>query len=154
MDDTRNIGNPPAEDVDRELRSLLEGTRKPPQAGLSERRLHTILHFVESSLHRQLSVTEMAAAVHLSPFHFSRAFAKAVGQAPHTYLTHRRMERAKRLIAGSNSPLSLIALQVGYRAHSHFTGVFVRYVGMTPGRYRQLALSAKEAYGGDCVESP
>ena len=40
----------------------------------------------------------MRQAAHLSKFHFARAFTKAYGETPRTYLTRRRIERAKDLL--------------------------------------------------------
>src|SRR5438270_400329 len=44
-----------------------------------------------------LTLDSMAQAAHLSKFHFARAFTKAYGETPRTYLTRRRIERAKDL---------------------------------------------------------
>jgi AraC-like DNA-binding protein len=136
-------------DVERQLREMCDGYRVSRQAGLSESRLHTILRFIESSPDLRLSVAEMAAAVHLSPFHFSRAFTKTVGQSPHAYLTLRRIERAKLLIARGEMSLSAIATQVGFRTQAHFTGVFSRFVGVTPSRYRQTVSRRNNDRGMD-----
>ena len=113
--------------------------RQPAQAGLPERKLYATMHFIESSLHRRLTVAEVAQAACLSEFHFSRAFTKTVGQSPHAYITARRMERAKELLSGTQLPIAAIASQVGFRTQSHFTGVFAKLVGSTPGRYREGA---------------
>jgi AraC family transcriptional regulator len=79
---------------------------------------------------------ELASQVHMSPFHFARRFKQAVGTPPHAYITHVRIERAKRLLATTNLPLIEVATRVGYRTQAHFTGVFHRYVGTTPRAYR------------------
>jgi AraC family transcriptional regulator len=160
MDHTRSLPERPAkspplpvnESAECEVRVVLERSRKPSQAGLSEIRLHAILEFIEASLHLRVSVADMAAVVHLSPFHFSRAFTKTVGQAPHTFLTLRRLERAKQLLATGDLPLRAIARQVGYRAHSHFTDVFVRFVGMTPRRYRDSVSRRRQDNGNDAED--
>lgn len=137
------------QEVERQLREMCAGRRVARQAGLSERRLHAILKFIESAPELRLSVAEMAAAVHLSPFHFSRAFTRTVGQSPHAFLTLRRVERAKLLIARGEMSLSSIATHVGFRTHAHFTSVFSRLVGMTPSRYRQTVSRRNSDQGAD-----
>jgi AraC family transcriptional regulator len=109
---------------------------KAPPAGLSAHKLHEALRLIESSMHVQLKVRDISAAAMLSAFHFSRQFAKSTGMSPHAYLTARRIERAKELLAQTQLPIAEIAVQVGYRTQAHFTGVFVKTVGMTPRRYR------------------
>ncbi len=44
-----------------------------------------------------LDLDAMADEAGYSRFHFARAFTAAYGETPHTYLTRRRIERAKTL---------------------------------------------------------
>jgi AraC family transcriptional regulator len=105
-------------------------------AGLAPHKLHEALRLIESSMHVQLKVADISAAALLSAFHFSRQFTKSTGMSPHAYLTVRRIEKAKELLAQTDLPIAQIALRVGYRTQAHLTGVFVKAVGMTPRRYR------------------
>lgn len=132
---------PSRTDVEGWLHRMAE-RRQPAQASLSERKLYATMHFIESSLHRRLTVAEIAQAACLSEFHFSRAFTKTVGRSPHAYITVRRIERAKQLLSGTELPIAAIASQVGFRTQSHFTGVFAKLVGLTPRRYREGARQA------------
>jgi AraC-like DNA-binding protein len=53
------------------------------------------------------------------------------GQDPHVYLTDRRIERAKILLAGS-MPLAEIALECAFGSQQHFTTAFRNHTGSTP----------------------
>ena len=110
----------------------------PPglRGGLAPHKLQKVLVYIEDKLAEPVGVRELASQVHMSPFHFARRFKQAVGTPPHAYITQVRIERAKRLLAGSNLPLIEVATRVGYRTQAHFTGVFHRYVGTTPRTYR------------------
>jgi AraC family transcriptional regulator len=79
----------------------------------------------------------MAAVVHMSPFHFARAFKAATGQPPHRYLTQRRMERAKILLSVTRLPVAEVANRVGFSNQSHFSAQFRRATGTTPKGYRE-----------------
>jgi AraC-like DNA-binding protein len=81
----------------------------------------------------------------MSPFHFSRLFKLATGESPHAYLTRRRVERAKELLADSSLPLVHVASAVGFQTQGHFTEVFRRHTGTTPRRFRLSALCAPAA---------
>src|SRR5437899_7559755 len=61
-----------------------------------------------------LTLDSMAQAAHLSKFHFARAFAKAYGETPRTYLTRRRIERAKDLLRAANLTITEICFLVGF----------------------------------------
>jgi AraC family transcriptional regulator len=106
------------------------------RGGLPPHKLQKVLSYIEEKLAEPVGVRELASQVHMSPFHFARRFKQAVGTPPHAYITHVRIERAKRLLATTSLPLIEVATRVGYRTQAHFTGVFHRYVGTTPRAYR------------------
>lgn len=104
--------------------------------GLAPEKLEKVLALIEGRLADSLPVSELAAHVYMSPFHFARMFKQSVGQAPHVYITARRMDRARAMLAETDLPLAEVARRVGYRTQAHFTGVFHEQVGETPRRYR------------------
>jgi AraC-like DNA-binding protein len=83
-----------------------------------------------------ITLTELAAEVFVSPFHFSRIFAKATGVTPGRYLTAIRLFEAKRLLLTTALTVSDIVCSVGYSSVGTFTSRFTRAVGMTPTQYR------------------
>ncbi|HYC35382.1 MAG TPA: AraC family transcriptional regulator [Usitatibacter sp.] len=111
--------------------------RQSPGAGLRAYQLQQVLDIIDARLAEPIQVAELAAAAHLSPFHFSRMFKKSTGHAPHAYITTRRMELARRLLASNDFSLAEIATRVGYQTQAHFTDVFRKHVGATPGAYRR-----------------
>ena len=114
------------------------------RAGLPPDKLNSVLGYIDESLGESLKVRELAERVGLSQFHFARMFRRSVGRPPHGYLTDLRMERARRLLRDTDLPLARVATLVGYQTQAHFTGVFHRRLGMTPGSYRAAAST-----GGD-----
>jgi AraC family transcriptional regulator len=108
----------------------------PAYAGLSPHRLQRVLGVIEERLAGPIPVRDLAAEVHMSPYHFARMFKQSTGQAPHVYITWQRMDRAKALLARTPLPLSEIATRAGFRTQAHFTGVFHSRVGITPRAYR------------------
>ena len=109
------------------------------RGGLAPHKLQKVLIYIEDKLAETVGVRELASQVHMSPFHFARRFKQAVGTPPHAYITQVRIERAKRLLAGTNLPLIEVATRVGYRTQAHFTGVFHRYAGTTPRAFRVVS---------------
>jgi AraC family transcriptional regulator len=114
------------------------GQPEPPStsAGLSRVRLERVLSMIDERLASPLPVAELADAVHMSPFHFSRMFKVSTGRSPHEWITSKRMARAKALLAQTRMALSDVARTCGYRTHAHFSGMFHAAVGVTPGQYR------------------
>jgi AraC-like DNA-binding protein len=103
---------------------------------LSTASLQPVLQRVEATLERPLRVSDMASAVGLSLFHFSREFRRVTGTSPYAYIRRRRIARATLLLAGSKLPIVEIARTVGFKTHAHFSGAFLKTVGMTPRAYR------------------
>ena len=84
-----------------------------------------------------LTLDAMAAAAGLSKFHFARAFARAYGETPRTYLTRRRVERAKDLLRAANLTITEICFCVGFESVGSFSSRFRELVGASPTDYRQ-----------------
>jgi AraC-like DNA-binding protein len=89
-----------------------------------------------------LTLDSMARAAHLSKFHFARAFAKAYGETPRTYLTRRRIERAKDLLRAANLTITEICFLVGFESAGSFSSRFRDLVGMSPTEYRSASAGA------------
>jgi AraC family transcriptional regulator len=113
----------------------------PAQGGmLSPRRLGAVVECVEEHLHAGLTLGQMAAAAHLSPYHFARQFKAATGLPPHQYIIARRVERAQQLLRDDGDvPLAEVAAAVGFSDQSQFSHHFKRLVGVTPGQFRRSA---------------
>jgi AraC family transcriptional regulator len=79
----------------------------------------------------------MAAVAGLSPVHFARQFRRATGQAPHQHLLHRRVERAKRLLAAGDLSIAEIAYHCGFSHQEHLTRVFRKATATTPAAFRR-----------------
>jgi AraC family transcriptional regulator len=83
---------------------------------------------------------EIAGACGLSVSHFSRAFHKSTGLAPHAWLLQARVESAKAMLRGGDASLSTIARASGFADQSHFARVFTSRVGLSPGAWRKAVL--------------
>jgi AraC family transcriptional regulator len=113
--------------------------RPPIQSGhrLDDGRLRRVLAYVEEHLAEDITVTDLAHVACLSVFHFTRAFAATMGVPPHRYVSRRRLESAKAMIATGRASLSEVALHCQFSSQSSFTRAFRRATGMTPAEYRR-----------------
>ena len=97
-----------------------------------------LMQHIEEHLPDEISLSSLAQLVQLSPYHFSRAFKQSFGMPPHRYLTSRRIERAKTLLAERNLSVTEIGLDVGFSETSSFTAAFRKVTGETPTDYRRI----------------
>jgi AraC family transcriptional regulator len=104
---------------------------------LDPQRLERVLQYIEANLDDDITVNDLAEAACFSLFHFARAFHLAMGKPPHGYLSERRLDRAKQLLAHSDASLVDISLICRFSGQANFTKAFKRAMGVSPGRYRQ-----------------
>lgn len=106
--------------------------------GLSGNKLRRVTEFINDNLEQDLTLTEIAAVAGLSHFHFARAFRKTMGITPQQYITNRRIEKAKELLAESNLPIVEVGFQAGFKNQSHFTTLFRKFTSLTPKIWREV----------------
>jgi AraC family transcriptional regulator len=107
------------------------------QGGLAPWQLRRVMTYIEANLESSIKNADLAAVARLSPFYFNVAFRKSVGDSPHEYIIRRRMERAQGLMLSTDASLSDIAATCGLADQAHFTRLFRRVVGESPGAWRR-----------------
>jgi AraC family transcriptional regulator len=108
------------------------------RTGAQPRAVSDALAFIHANYPRELSLTGIAEAVHLSPFHLSRLFKQSLGVSPHQYLIQVRVNSARWLLSAGSGERSLaeVATAVGFADQSHLTRHFKRVTGVTPRQFR------------------
>ncbi len=101
--------------------------------------------YIAQNFHRDISLTEVAESVDLSPAYFSTLFHRHTGSTFLTYLAGVRIEHAKRLLVETHAKIYEIAERSGFRSSQYFSRIFRRATGLSPGRFRDAApLQSKE----------
>jgi len=90
--------------------------------------------FLDEHYADPVPLRELARLTGLSPYHLNRSFCRKVGMPPHAYQLQVRIARAKSALRAGSS-IAGVALAMGFADQSHFTRVFKRLVGGTPGQY-------------------
>lgn len=94
--------------------------------------------YVVQNAFRDVSLQETAESVGLHPAYLSVLFKEVTGESFIKYLTRNRMELAKSLLR-KGLKVNEVSERVGYMTPRHFSDVFKRYTGMTPGQFRDDA---------------
>jgi AraC family transcriptional regulator len=108
------------------------------QGGISPSTSRRILEFIRTNIATDLSISELAKVADMSPSHFARSFRGAFRTTPHDFIVQMRMELAKDLLRGNDFTLLDIAQLTGFKTQQHFSRVFARAIGVSPGRFRHL----------------
>ena len=112
------------------------------RVGPVDRRLRRAIELMHDRCAEELSLKELAASVFLSEYYFAHLFKEITGLSPHAYLANVRLERARALLIETDTPITDIAAEVGYRSPSHFAHAFREVVGTSPRAFRGAAKRA------------
>jgi len=94
--------------------------------------------YLQAHCERQVTSQVLEGISGLDRFTLARQFRTMLGTSPHRYLIMRRLEKARRLLAGGRS-LAETALDTGFADQAHFTRHFKKAYGLTPGRWAGLS---------------
>ena len=115
------------------------------QADAELARLIPALRFMQQEFHRGPTLVDIAKTVHLSPFHFHRRFSELLGLTPKQFLLDCQIHLAKAELLSGEKELAMIAKECGFAHQSHFTSRFKQATGLTPTRWRRMALARRDA---------
>jgi len=120
---------------------LLSGAKRTAAAERTadRRRAVEAALWLDERAHEAIDLEGAARAVELSPFHFLRIFARALGVTPHQYLVRARLRRAARLLSDGERSITDVAMDVGFGDLSNFVRTFHRAAGVSPRRFRSAA---------------
>jgi AraC family transcriptional regulator len=92
---------------------------------------------IDSHLHHYVPLADLALLCKMSPSHFAKKFRSSAGLSLQRFVNRRRLQAAMPLLQTGSTPLSQIALDLGFSSQSHFTRLFSSLTGFTPASYRR-----------------
>jgi transcriptional regulator GlxA family with amidase domain len=95
--------------------------------------------WIADHLGARLSVEDLAGRMAMSVRNFERVFTREVGSTPSQYVLQMRVEAARRRLERTDQGLKQVASSTGFGSVDVMRRAFVRLLGLTPRRYRELA---------------
>jgi len=92
--------------------------------------------YIEEHHADEISLPQVAAAVHTSTFYFCKLFKRSTGVNFTEFVSRVRTEKAKNLLLNQNLRISEIAYAVGFQSLTHFNRIFRKITGESPTEYR------------------
>lgn len=112
---------------------MLRARRDGPSDELVSRaNIYILDHFASPDL----SFTDLATILGISPAQLSRRFKAVRGITPVAYLRNLRLQKARGLLVETDDTLQTIAERCGYRSAFYFSRVFSNHAGQSPSDYR------------------
>jgi len=109
-------------------------------------RIAYAIDFIARRVDSQPTLNEIAAHLHLSPFHFQRLFCRWVGVTPKRFLQVLTVERAKQLL-NESKPLLEVSDSLGLSSGSRLYDHFIHLEAVTPGEYKMGGVGLTIEYG-------
>jgi transcriptional regulator GlxA family with amidase domain len=98
--------------------------------------------WIAEHLGKKLSIDVLADRMAMSVRNFERVFTREVGATPSQYVLRARVEAARRLLERTDRGLKQVSGACGFGSVDVMRRAFVRVLGITPRRYREVALRA------------
>jgi AraC family transcriptional regulator, transcriptional activator of pobA len=111
----------------------------------SEPLLAAVFEFIEEHHHESISLSDIAAAVGLTPGHLTTVVRRKTGRTAQQWITERRMAAARSLLRETDLTVEAIATRSGYRQPSFFIRQFRRDHAVTPAAWRRRARTSMQA---------
>jgi transcriptional regulator GlxA family with amidase domain len=106
--------------------------------------------WIAEHLEARLSVDDLAHHVSMSVRNFERVFTREVGTTPSQYILQARVEAARRCLERTDISPKQVASTAGFASADAMRRAFIRLLGITPRRYRELAGRSVESRGPGC----
>lgn len=103
-----------------------------------------VVDYIEANLHQELTLHTLAHLVHLNAQYLSRLFKQETGHTLTSFITIRRIEKAKQYFHHTKDTISEISERCGFSDPNYFTRVFKKYVGLTPTQYQQQSYAGEK----------
>jgi AraC family transcriptional regulator of adaptative response/methylated-DNA-[protein]-cysteine methyltransferase len=109
-------------------------------------RIARAITFISRQVDNQPSLQEIAAHLHISPYHFQRLFCRWTGVTPKRFLQVLTLDRAKQLLNDSK-PLLEVSAALGLSSGSRLYDHFVQLEAVTPGEFKKKGAGLTIEYG-------
>lgn len=109
-------------------------------------RIEKAIGYIRAHQRDQPSLEQIAAAVHLSPYHFQRLFTRWAGVSPKKFLQYLTLQYARECLRQKVN-LEEVAQSAGLSGTGRLHDLFVNLEGMTPDVYRKSGQGLTIRYG-------
>lgn len=93
--------------------------------------------YIDEHYSEDISLAQISAHFYISPYYLSHLFKRHFSYSVMQYVIRRRIGEAQSLLMRTRISVTDIAQRTGFSDASHFSKLFMKYVGMSPLEYRR-----------------
>lgn len=99
--------------------------------------IHKSVEYINENIRNNLDIDEICSYIHISKYHFCRAFKQATGLTVMNYILKTRLILAQGMLAGNrNISISEVSAECGFSSPAYFSRVFKQETGLSPLQFR------------------
>ena len=110
--------------------------KSAPEKHVNYYRIAQAINYIYANFKDQPSLTDIAEAINMSPFHFQRLFKEWAGVSPKKFIQYLSIDYAKKLLKKDNTTLLDASYDTGLSSSGRLHDLFVKIEGMTPGELK------------------
>lgn len=125
-------------DISQRITGILNHLITPDSSGSSMPYMPVkeVISYISRHFSEPLTLEDLSERACLSPFYFTRIFARETGMTPHQYLISTRISVAKFMLKSTSFSIKEIGYQCGFSSVTSFCTTFKKWEHQTPGDYR------------------
>jgi AraC family transcriptional regulator len=104
---------------------------------IQNQKLNIVIQHINSNYEKELSLDDLATLSTLSKSHFLKLFSASLDMTPMAYLTHIRLQNAKKMLLSHKLTITDISRQCGFNSPSYFSKIFKNSYNETPKEFQQ-----------------
>ena len=108
---------------------------------IMDKRLGTILDYVQDNYFREISLDEMSDVANMTKPSFCRFFKQRTGQKFIFFLNETRIKKACELLEKNDLSIKEVSMTVGFQTVTHFNKLFKKITNTTPKAYQSSLLN-------------
>lgn len=120
------------------LTEMMEYGANSKNNRLSDNIISAAKEYLIEHIGEKITVSDIAAEIHISQSHFTRLFKQHTGFSPYSYILVCRLNKAKELLHTTDKSISEIAYDTGFNSDANFIYTFTKNVGISPGKFKKM----------------
>lgn len=107
------------------------------KSGKTGEAMKKAMQYIGENYTSEISTAKLCGIATMSEGHFCRTFKEYTLKTPVEYINSLRVARAMELLNSTDMKIVDVAMETGFNNQSYFIGVFSKFVGTTPAKFRK-----------------
>ncbi len=99
--------------------------------------------YIQQNLDKELMIADISAQININPSYLETLFRKLTGLTIVEYINKQRVLKALTYLNSTDQSITDIGYLIGYNNRQHFTRMFKKIMGVSPGQYRKSLQAAE-----------